>query len=41
MLNFSSNAPIEGAVVDIDKSSISDYNEIEVLNFDIDISSIS
>jgi hypothetical protein len=28
---------IEGAFIDIVKSSISGYNDIEVLNFDIDI----
>jgi hypothetical protein len=31
---------IEGAYVNIDNSSISGYNNIEVLNFDIDVSSI-
>ncbi len=38
-----SYADIEGAFVDIDKSSILGYNNIEVLNFDIsiDVSSIS
>ena len=28
---------IEGAFIDIEKSSISGYNDIEVLNFDIDV----
>jgi hypothetical protein len=32
---------IEGAFVDIHKSSILGYNNIEVLNFDIDVFSIS
>jgi hypothetical protein len=36
-----SHTDIEGAFVDIEKSSISVYNDIGVLNFDIDISSSS
>jgi hypothetical protein len=32
---------IEGAFIDIEKSLISGYNDIEVPNFDIDVSSIS
>jgi hypothetical protein len=32
---------IEGAFIDIEKSSILGYNDIEVLNLDIDVSSIS
>ncbi len=31
----------QGAFINIEKSSISGYNEIEVLNFDIDVFSIS
>ncbi len=35
------NHDIEGAFVDIDKSSISGFDDVQVLNFDINISSIS